>query len=242
MDAKIVMAAFGQAFFSISVGATNLMAYGSYMVKSTSIPRSALFIVAADTGVALLAGLAIFPIIFAFGLEPGAGPGVVFITMPFSFGQISGGLIFGSLFFLLLFFAALTSSISMMEAPVSWLNDRTGLSRAKAAVLSGGLSWTLGIFAVLSLNRWANFFPLDAIPLFAGKTFFDLYDFTVTNVLLPFGGIVIAVFAGWVMHRKFSSDELYAGKPTIWYKAWLFLVRFVAPVILLFVFWDMLRA
>ena len=129
----------------------------------------------------------------------------------------------------------------MMEAPVSWLNDRTRLSRAQAAVLSGSISWSLGILAVLSLNRWADFYPLDAIPLFAGKTFFDLYDFTVTNVLLPFGGIVIAFFVGWVMQKKFSSDELYGGNPTIWYRAWLFLVRFVAPIILLAVFWDMLR-
>jgi neurotransmitter:Na+ symporter, NSS family len=241
VDAKIIMAAFGQAFFSLSVGATNLMAYGQYMHKSTSIPRSALIIVAADTSVALLAGLAIFPIIFAFGLEPGAGPGVVFITMPFSFGQMSGGLIFGSIFFLLLFFAALTSSIAMMESPVSWLNDRTRLNRVPAALLSGTISWVLGILAVLSLNRWANFYPLDSVPLFAGKTFFDLYDFTVTNVLLPFGGIVIAIFVGWIMKKKFSSDELYGDHPTLWYSAWLFLVRFVAPLVLLVVFWDMLN-
>jgi NSS family neurotransmitter:Na+ symporter len=241
VNSGIVMAAFGQAFFSVSVGATNLMAYGSYMLKTTSIPRSALIVVAADTGVALLAGLAIFPIIFAFGLEPSAGPGVVFITMPFAFGQIPGGLIFGGVFFILLFFAALTSSISMMEAPVSWLSDRTRLSRAKAAMLSGGMSWGLGILAVLSLNIWSDFHPLGNFALFEGKTFFDLYDFIVTNVLLPFGGIVIAVFAGWVMKKKFSSDELYAGKPTIWYYAWLFLVRFVAPVILLGVFIDLLQ-
>ncbi len=241
VDSKIIMAAFGQAFFSLSVGATNLMAYGQYMLKSTPIPHSAFLVVLADTSVALLAGLAIFPIIFAFGLEPSAGPGVVFISMPFTFAQIPGGLIFGSIFFLLLFFAALTSSISMMEAPVSWLNDRTRLSRVQAALLSGTTSWILGILAVLSFNRWANFYPLNNIPLFAGKTFFDLYDFTVTNVLLPFGGIVIAIFVGWVMKQKYSRDELYGEHPTIGYRLWLFLVRFIAPVILLAVFVDLLR-
>ncbi len=241
LDSATVMAAFGQAFFSISVGATNLMAYGAYMLKTTSIPRSALIIVSADTGVALLAGLAIFPIIFAFGLEPAAGPGVVFITMPFTFGQIPGGLVFGSAFFVLLFFAALTSSISMMEAPVSWLADRTRLNRRTAAILSGSLSWGLGILAVLSLNLWSDVYPLDAIPLFAGKTFFDLYDFTVTNVLLPLGGIVIAVFAGWVMQRAFSHNELYDGPVTIWYRLWLLLVRFVVPITLFLVFLDMLN-
>ncbi len=241
VNARIVMAAFGQAFFSVSVGATNLMAYGQYIHKSISIPRSALIVVAADTAVALLAGLAIFPIIFAFGLEPSAGPGLVFITMPFTFGQMPGGLIFGGLFFLLLFFAALTSSISMMEAPVSWLTDRTRLQRIPAALLSGTISWGLGILAVLSFNRWANFYPLDSIPLFSGKTFFDLYDFTVTNVLLPFGGIVIAIFVGWIMKKKFSSAELYGDHPTIWYNAWLILVRFVAPLVLLAVFINMLN-
>jgi NSS family neurotransmitter:Na+ symporter len=240
VNARIIMAAFGQAFFSVSVGLTGLMAYGSYMQKSTSIPRSALIVVGTDTLVALLAGLAIFPIIFAFGLEPDAGPGLVFITLPFAFGQIAGGQFFGSLFFLLLFFAALTSSISMMEAPVSWLCDRTRLGRMGAALLSGGASWSLGIFAVLSMNRWADFFPLDGIALFSGKTFFDLYDFTVTNVLMPLGGILIAVFSAWIMHRKYSSAELYGDKPTPWYGIWRFLVRFVAPLVLLGVFIDML--
>lgn len=241
INSRTVMAAFGQAFFSVSVGATNIMAYGAYIKKSTSIPRSALIIVSADTGVALLAGLAIFPIIFAFGLEPGAGPGLVFITMPFTFGQVPGGWLFGSIFFLLLLFAALTSSISMMEAPVSWLSDRTRLSRGQAAILSGGISWCLGILAVLSLNRWANFFPLGNFQLFAGKTFFDLFDFFVTNLLLPFGGIVIAIFAGWMIRKKFSSDELYGSSPTVWFHVWLFLARFFAPVILILVFMDLLN-
>jgi len=237
----IVMAAFGQAFFSVSVGITGMMAYGSYMRKSTSIPRSALIIVCVDTLVALLAGLAIFPIIFAFGLEPDAGPGLVFITLPFAFGQIPGGQLFGSVFFLLLLFAALTSSISMMEPPVSWLSDRTRLGRTGAAILAGGVSWLLGILAVLSMNIWADFYPLGGISIFSGKTFFDLYDFLVINVLMPMGGIMIAIFTGWLVHRKFSSDELYGDKPTIWYRVWLFLIRYLAPLILLGVFVDMLR-
>ena len=239
INARTVMAAFGQAFFSIGVGVTNMMAYGAYIQRTTAIPRSALYVVGADTMVALLAGLAIFPIIFAYGLEPGAGPGLVFITLPVAFAQVPGGLIFGCVFFLLLFFAALTSSISMMEAPVSWLCDRTRLSRVKAALLTGGISWLLGIFAVLSFNVWADVYPLDSIAIFAGKTFFDLYDFTVTNVLIPLGGITIAIFVGWVMKTRFSSEELYGDQPNGWYRVWLFLVRFVAPVILAGVFYDM---
>jgi NSS family neurotransmitter:Na+ symporter len=237
---KTIMAAFGQAFFSIGVGLTNLMAYGAYIERTTSIPRSALMVVSADTVVALLAGLAIFPIIFAHGMEPGAGPGLVFITLPVAFGQITGGMIFGAVFFLLLFFAALTSSISMMEAPVSWLNERTRLSRSGSAILTGAISWLLGIFAVFSFNVWSGVYPLGDIALFAGKTFFDLYDFIVTNVMLPLGGVVIAIFVGWVMRATFSGEELFGEHPGLWHRLWLFLVRFVAPVILLAVFYDML--
>ena len=240
VNASIVLAAFGQAFFSVSVGLTALVAYGSYIRRDTSIPQSALIIVCVDTLVALLAGLAIFPIIFAFGLEPDAGPGLVFITLPFVFGSIPGGQLFGSIFFVLLLFAALTSSIGMIEAPVAWLAERTRLKRTGAALLAGGVSWLLGVLAVLSQNRLSDFYPLDGIAIFSGKTFFDLFDFLVINIMMPVGGILIAIFAGWMMHKKFSQEELYGDSPTIWYGAWRFLVRYVAPLILLGVFLDML--
>lgn len=240
VNASIVMAAFGQAFFSVSVGLTALVAYGSYIRRDTSIPQSALIIVGVDTLVALLAGLAIFPIIFAFGLEPDAGPGLVFITLPFVFGSIPGGQLFGSIFFILLLFAAVTSSIGMIEAPVAWLAERTRLKRTGAAILAGSISWFLGVFAVLSQNRLSEFYPLDGISIFAGKTFFDLFDFLVINIMMPVGGILIAIFAGWMMHKKYSQEELYGDSPTIWYGAWRFLVRYVAPIVLLGVFLDML--
>lgn len=236
----IVLAAFGQAFFSVSVGLTALVAYGSYIRRETSIPQSALIIVSVDTLVAILAGLAIFPIIFAFGLEPDAGPGLVFITLPFVFGDIPGGQLFGTMFFVLLLFAALTSSIGMLEAPVAWLAERTRLKRTGAAILAGGISWCLGVLAVLSQNRLSDFYPLDGIAIFSGKTFFDLFDFLVINIMMPLGGILIAVFTGWLVHRKFTQQELYGDKPTIWFSAWRILVRYVAPVILLGVFLDML--
>ncbi|NNJ64066.1 MAG: sodium-dependent transporter, partial [Xanthomonadales bacterium] len=242
VNASIVMAAFGQAFFSVSVGLTCLMAYGSYMNRTTSIPRSSLIIVIVDTLVAMLAGLAIFPIIFAFGLEPDAGPGLVFITLPFAFGQIPFGQLFGSVFFLLLLFAALTSSIAMLEAPVSWLHDRTRLSRTGAALTAGGISWFLGIFAVLSMNRLAEFYPLGGIAIFAGKTFFDLYDFLVINIMMPLGAILIAIFTGWLVDRKFTQAELYGDRPTAWFGIWRFLLRYFAPLLLLGVFIDMLRS
>jgi NSS family neurotransmitter:Na+ symporter len=240
LNTSIVLAAFGQAFFSVSVGLTALVAYGAYIRRTTSIPRSAAIICSVDTLIALLAGLAIFPIIFAFGLEPDAGPGLVFITLPFVFGDIAGGQFFGTVFFVLLLFAALTSSIGMIEAPVAWLSERTPLGRTGAALLAGSISWSLGVLAVLSQNVLADFYPLDGIPVFAGKTFFDLFDFLVINIMMPLGGLLIAVFTGWLVHRRFTEDELYGSRPTIWYRGWRFLLRYLAPLMLLGVFLDML--
>jgi NSS family neurotransmitter:Na+ symporter len=240
IDTEVVLAAAGQAFFSVSVGMTALVAYGAYIRSSTPIPQSAAIIVGVDTLVALLAGLAIFPIIFAFGVEADAGPGLVFITLPIVFAGMPGGELFGTLFFLLLLFAALTSSIGMIEAPVSWLAERTRLGRGGAALAVGGISWSLGVLAALSFNLLADVHPLGGIPVFEGKTFFDLFDFMVVNLMMPIGGILIAIFTGWRMRVAFSRDELYGDRPTIWFRAWRFSLRFVAPVVLLGVFIDML--
>jgi NSS family neurotransmitter:Na+ symporter len=239
LNTTVILGAFGQAFFSVSVGITNVMAYGAYMQKQTNLPQSAAIIVGADTLVALLAGLAIFPIIFSFGLEPGAGPGLVFMTLPLAFGQIPGGLFFGCLFFLLLSFAALTSSIAMLEAPVSWLVDSVKVSRRSAALMAGGVAFFLGTFAALSFNVLSGVHPLGAISIFKDKGFFDLFDYFVINILMPLGGLLTAVFAGWVMKQKFSLDELYGGETNLSYRSWLFLVRFLAPLLLAYVFFDM---
>ena len=241
VDTHVVLAAAGQAFFSVSVGMTALVAYGAYIRRTTSIPQSAAIIVAVDTVVALLAGLAIFPIIFAFGVEPDAGPGLVFITLPIVFADMPGGAVFGTLFFTLLLFAALTSSIGMIEAAVAWLAERTRLGRTGAAVAVGGVSWSLGVLAALSFNLLADVHPLGGLPIFAGKTFFDLFDFIVVNLMMPIGGILVAVFAGWLMKKQYSLDELYGGRPTPGYTAWRVLVRYLAPLVLVGIFVDMLR-
>ena len=237
---EVVLAAAGQAFFSVSVGLTALVAYGSYIRRTTSITQSALIIVGIDTLIAVLAGLAIFPIIFAFGVEADAGPGLVFITLPIVFTEMAGGQFFGTLFFLLLLFAALTSSIGMLEAPVAWLTERTRLNRTGAALLAGSVSWSLGILAALSFNLLSDFHPLGGIAMFAGKTFFDLFDFIVVNLLMPIGGILIAIFVGWLMKKKYSQEELYGDRPTFWFSAWRFLLRYFAPIVLLGIFIDML--
>lgn len=238
ITSTVVLAAFGTAFFSVSVGITNMMAYGSYVERSTNLPQSALIIVIADTSVALLAGLAIFPIVFMAGIEPAGGGGLAFESLPIAFGQIPGGLIFGTFFFLLLFFAALTSSIGMMEPPVSWLSDTFNLSRRKAALITGAFAFGLSLTAALSFNVLSGFQPLGNLALFDGKIVFEVYVYLVTQVIMPAGGILVTIFAGWVVKQKFSAEELYGGDKPLVYQAWLFIMRFVAPILLSLILWD----
>ena len=238
LSSDVVLAAFGTAFFSVSVGITNMMAYGSYVERSTSLPSSAAIVVIADTTVALLAGLAIFPIVFMAGLEPAGGGGLAFISLPIAFGQIPGGLLFGTAFFVLLFFAALTSSIGMLEPPVSWLADSFGFTRRKAALIAGGIAFVLSLTAALSFNVLSDFKPLGDLPMFAGKTVFEVFVYIVTQLLMPTGGILVTIFAGWIVKRQFSADEMYAGAEPLAYKVWLFIVRFIAPILLALVLWD----
>jgi NSS family neurotransmitter:Na+ symporter len=238
INSQVVLAAFGTAFFSVSVGITNMMAYGSYIEKTTNLPESATLIVIADTTVALLAGLAIFPIVFMAGIEPAGGGGLAFISLPVAFGQIPGGLIVGFIFFTLLFFAALTSSIGMMEPPVSWLRESFSLSRQKAALIAGGAAFLLSLLAALSFNVLADVRVLGNLAIFADKTIFEFFVYVVTQVIMPAGGILVAIFAGWVVKRQFSAAELYDGDETAAYKVWLFSVRFVAPILLAMVLYD----
>jgi NSS family neurotransmitter:Na+ symporter len=238
ITSNVVLAALGTAFFSVSVGITNMMAYGSYIEKSTNLPESATIIVIADTTVALLAGLAIFPIVFMAGIEPAGGGGLAFISLPVAFGQIPGGLLFGAVFFMLLFFAALTSSIGMLEPPVSWLRDGFGFSRRKAAVVAGSIAFTLSLGAALSFSVLSDFRILGNLAVFADKTIFDFFVYIVTQVIMPAGGILVAVFAGWVVKRQFSADELFNGEEPLVYKVWLFIMRFIAPILLAMVLYD----
>ncbi|MEW6765993.1 MAG: sodium-dependent transporter [Pseudomonadota bacterium] len=226
LSSTAIVVAMGHAFFTLSIGMGAIMAYGSYMPEKSSITRTALFIVAADTAVALLAGMAIYPVVFANGLEPGAGPGLVFQTLPIAFGQMSFGVVFGTLFFILLSLAAWTSSISMIEPAVAYLVETRGWSRPRAVAVLGFGAWALGILTVLSFNHWAE------LKLF-GKTFFELLDFLTSNIMLPLGGLLMAVFATWVMRRETSREELEL--PVWGYTLWRVLTRYVAPVGILIV-------
>lgn len=223
-----VLVAMGQAFFTLSLGMGAIMIYGSYLSSRASIARTSATVVGADTAVALLAGLAIFPIVFASGLEPGQGPGLIFITLPVAFGQMPGGLLFGTIFFMLLVVAAWTSSISLMEPAVAWLVENRDMHRVGAASLVAGVAWVLGIGTVLSFNLWSGYTLFD-------RTFFDLVDYLTSNILLPLGGLLIALFAGWRMTERSVAEELGIRRPLL-FRAWYYVIRFVAPIGILLVF------
>ncbi|NKN31616.1 sodium-dependent transporter [Marichromatium bheemlicum] len=218
---EAILSAMGQAFFSLSLGMGAIMIYGSYLNRDASIARNSVIVASMDTLVALLAGLAIFPVVFANGLAPNSGPGLIFQTLPIAFGEMPGGQLFGALFFVLLTFAAWTSAISLLEPMVAWLVENLSFSRVRASVLAGVTVWLLGVACLLSLNEWSGF------TIF-GKGILDLFDFVTANILLPLGGILIAIFAGWKMARASSLDELRLGEGVA-YRVWRVLIRYVAP-------------
>lgn len=222
LTTESIMVALGHAFFTLSLGLGAIMAYGAYMPQDTSIAKTVVIVAVLDTAVAIMAGLAIFPIVFANGLEPSAGPGLLFQTLPIAFGQMSAGVIFGTMFFVLVSFAAWSSAISLAEPIVAWMVERLKISRVKAATLIGVLAWTLGMATVFSFNIWSD------VQLF-GKTPFDLLDFLTTNILLPLGGLCIALFAGFKVSQTKIMNEVGIEYPVL-YKLWLFTLRFLAPV------------
>jgi NSS family neurotransmitter:Na+ symporter len=223
-----VLIAMGHAFFTLSLGMGAIMIYGSYMPERVSIAKTTFLIAGADTLVALMAGMAIFPIVFANHLQAGAGPGLIFVTLPVAFGQMPAGSLFGAIFFILVVFAAWTSSISLIEPAVTWLVENHNMRRLTACVWSGIVTWILGVGTVLSFNLWSE------DKLF-GKTFFDLLDYLTANIMLPLGGLFIAVFAAWVMREADVGEEL-AMVNRVGYHLWRFLVRFVTPVCVVIVF------
>ena len=229
-----VLVALGHAFFTLSLGMAIMMAYGSYLGDDVSVGRTAVTVSIMDTVVALMAGLAIFPVVFANGLEAGAGPGLIFQTLPLAFGQMPMGSIFGALFFVLLLFAAWTSAISLLEPVVEWLEDKLIVGRVGSTVVVGVACWLLGIASILSLNEWSGFAPLGMFERFEGNTIFDLLDFFTANVMLPLSGLLTALFVGWCVAKESlqSNLALAGGSFALWYN----LVRFVTPVAVAIVF------
>ncbi|MGB5721662.1 MAG: sodium-dependent transporter [Woeseiaceae bacterium] len=239
IDGTIVLSAVGQAFFSISVAMGLIMTYGSYVPKNVSLTKSALIIAGADTLVALLAGLMIFPLVFANDLDPGSGPGLIFRTLPTAFAGMSGGAIFGSLFFLLLAFAAVTSIIAIIEPIVAYAEGKWGMRRRVGCVVFGFLAWAIGLASVFSFNILADFAPLDALGPFAGMNLFALIDYFTANLMMPLGGILMAVFVGWLVKPKVLAEDLSFGSPIL-FNVWLWMIRVVAPLAILGVLYSSL--
>ncbi|MDD2722799.1 MAG: sodium-dependent transporter [Methylovulum sp.] len=230
LSGNSILTALGQAFFSLGIGMGAVMVYGAYLPKKISITETVVIVSIADTVVALLAGIIIFPIVFTNGLEPNSGPGLIFETLPIAFGSMIGGWLFGILFFVMLVVAALSSSVALIEPTVTWLIETRGFSREKACLWSGLVTWLVGFASIFSFNSWSEF------KVF-GLTLFELLDYATANLMLPIGGFAIAIFAGWVMVRDHSEQELDLPNPQS-YQIWELLIKYLAPAAVFFVFLD----
>jgi NSS family neurotransmitter:Na+ symporter len=228
ISATTVLAAVSQAFFSIGVAMGGMMTYGAYLPRSISITRSVIIVVVADTFVALLAGLVIFPAVFHNGLDPAEGAGLIFHTLPVAFAQMPGGYLFGVLFFVVLAVAGITSMVGLVESVNHWVEERFAIPRHKSALL------VVGSIAVLSVLTCLSYNSLGELRI-AGNNFNDAMDYFATKILLPVGGLLIAIFAGWVVTRQASQDELTTLN-VVGYELWHFLIRFVVPPALLVIF------
>ena len=234
INPQSILIALGHAFFTLSLGMGAMLTYGSYMSKKDSIPNSALQIVVLDTLIALIAGVAIFTSVFAVGLDPAAGPGLIFHTLPSVFYKMSGGYIFSILFFILLTIAALTSSISLLQVVVSYFVDERQWNRHTAVSVLGTFIFLLGIPSALSYNVLSEF------TIF-GKNFFDLVDFLASNIILPLGGMLIAVFVGWVwgfdkvlINLREGAENLFENYPWV-ISFWKIFLKFFSPILIFLV-------
>lgn len=226
LNDKSLMIALGHSFFTLSVGMGTVMAYGAYMPSKAPLTKTVLSIGIIDTAVALVAGLIIFPLVFSHGLTPSEGPGLLFQTLPLAFSQIPAGALLGTVFFVLVVLAAWTSSISITEPAVAWLVEK-GFTRVKATLTVCGLAWLIGIGAVLSFNVWSDYKLFD-------RTFFGNLDFLSSNIMMPLGGLLIAIFIGWVLPKQLVEKE--AGMHPRAFALWRFIVRFISPLVILFIF------
>jgi len=233
LTAEGILAALGQAFFSLSLGMGCMITYGSYLKKDSNIPTDSYWISGADTVIAFLAGLMIFPAVFAFGLEPGAGPGLTFITVPAVFASMGAiGHFFGIIFFILLTFAAVTSAISLLEVVCAYFIDEKKWERKKATITMGIIIFLLGVPCSLGLGIWSN------IKIIGGRDIMDSLDFIASNLFLPIGGFLLLIFIGWVWgtDKAIKAGNEGSKGPITLGAGYAFLVKYVAPVALFIVF------
>ncbi|WP_409226813.1 sodium-dependent transporter [Gudongella sp. SC589] len=225
------LAALGQAFFSLSLGMGCMITYGSYLGKSENLPSNALIVTLMDTGVALLAGIAIFPALFAFGMEPAVGAGLVFVVVPQIFAAMGGiGTLFSAIFFVALTVAALTSSVSLLEVVTAYLIDQRGWERKKSVYTAGGIMVVTGILSSLSMGLMSGF------TMF-GVGVFDFFDILTDKIFLAIGGLLLAIFVGWFVDKKDLEDEITNGGTIKFglFNVWYNTVKYVIPVAILIV-------
>lgn len=234
VSGQTFLIALGQAFFTLSMGMGAMLTYGSYMSKKDSVPSSALQILLLDTAIALVAGIAIFTSVFATGLDAAAGPGLIFHTLPVVFMKMPGGEIFGPIFFILLSIAALTSAISLLEVITAYFVDEKGWTRHRAVIVFGSVTFLIGIPSALSFN------VLSDTTIF-GLNFFGLVDYLTSNIMLPLGGLLIAVFIAYVWKFDKALIELKNGAERLFNKnpllitLWQIFIKFFAPVLIFLV-------
>ncbi|MCK9448223.1 MAG: sodium-dependent transporter [Bacteroidales bacterium] len=231
INANTMLQALGQAFFSLSLGMGTMITYGSYVSKKDRLPNITFSVTLADFAISILAGIAIFPAVFAFNIAPESGAGLVFITLPMIFEQIPGGYFFSIIFFVLLSIAALTSTISLLEVAVACFSEELGISRKKATIISALSINILGIFCTLSQG------PLPKLSIM-GKNLFDMFDFVSANIMLPMGGFFIVVFLGWKMDKKVVFNELTNNNSLKFslQTIFMFIIKYIAPVAIGIVF------
>lgn len=225
---QVMNSALGQALFSLSLGVAGLITYGSYIKEGSGLGSTSAMIAFADTGVAMLAGLMIFPIVFAVGLDPAAGPTLVFQTLPFAFQTMPGGALFGFLFFVLILVAAVTSSISLLEVPTAWGIGEMGWTRPKSALIFGGGAFLIGIACLLGYNVWADVRPLGFWPLFAETDILDTVDGFTGKVMLPLGALLTSIFIGWKADTNLLRTT--TGLSPAAFAIWRFLIAWLCPI------------
>jgi NSS family neurotransmitter:Na+ symporter len=235
VNADVFLGAMGQAFFSLSLGMGCLSTYASYFGSDTQMGKTALSVGVIDTMVAILAGLIIFPAAFSVGIQPDAGPSLIFITLPNVFQQAFGGvpflaMIFSLMFYVLLALAALTSTISLHEVVTAYLNEQFGMSRGRAAVWVTGFCVVTGVLSSLSLGVWND--------KFFGLGFFDLLDFVTAKLMLPLSGLLVSLFVGWYLKRSLSYEELtnYGLQKAPYFPIYMFILRYLAPIAIVLIF------
>jgi neurotransmitter:Na+ symporter, NSS family len=231
LNSDTVLLALGQAFYSTAIGVGVMMTYSAYLPRDISLPQSASIICGSVVLTSCLAGLAIFPIVFHYGLTPDGGPNLSFVTLPVAFAQMPIGNLLGAMFFALMFFAAFTTAIGMLEPTVAWLLEHAPFGRVGTTAIVAVATWFVGLPSVLSFNLLADFRPFDS------KSIFDIVDYTIANWLLPLNAAMIATFVGWRLSRQITIAELGMGSG-IAYRTWRALLAYVAPLAILAIFVD----